>query len=124
MPSMAGPDRREHPRQFVQARAQLSNKRRGWDVQLLDMSHNGARLAIDVKHHNLCAGDEVRLTVELDEVQQPHITPRTGERVPPETLHLRGTLVYAEQQALAVEYYPLSAVDQALLVLLLARPED
>lgn len=123
MASMADPDRREHPRQFIRARAQLADKRRGWDVRLLDMSHNGARLAIDASYHNLCEGDEVRLTVELDDVQQPYVEPTAGEQ-PPETLHLRGTLVYTSQELLAVEYYPLSAVDQALLTLLLARPED
>lgn len=123
MPSMADPDRREHPRQFVRARAQLADKRRGWDVRLLDMSHNGARLAIDATHHNLSEGDEVRLTVEFDDVPLHNPTPSIN-KPGPETLHLRGTLVYATQERLAVEYYPLSTVDQALLTLLLARPED
>lgn len=123
MPSMADHDRREHPRQIVRARAQLADKRRGWDVRLLDMSHNGARLAIDASHHNLSEGDEVRLSIELDDVPLQKATPAQG-RPGPETLHLRGTLVYATQKRLAVEYYPLSAVDQALLTLLLSRPED
>lgn len=123
MPSMADSDRREHPRQFVRARAQLADKRRGWDVRLLDMSHNGACLAIDASHHNLSEGEEVRLSIELDDVPLHDASPVRG-RPSPETLHLRCTLVYATQERLAVEYYPLSAVDQALLTLLLSRPED
>ncbi len=123
MPSMADPDRREHPRQFVRARAQLVDKRRGWEVRLLDMSHNGACLAIDASHHNLSEGDEVRLSIELDDMLLQKATPAL-DKPGLKTLHLRGTLVYATRERLAVEYYPLSAVDQALLTLLLARPED
>ncbi|WP_341939377.1 PilZ domain-containing protein [Marinimicrobium sp. C2-29] len=123
MPSTAAPDRREHPRHFVRARARLADKRRGWDVRLLDMSHNGACLAIEASHHNLSEGDEVRLTVELDDVPLRDAIPATCTPGS-ETLHLRGTLVYATRERLAVEYYPLSAVDQALLTLLLSRPED
>lgn len=122
MPVMAPPDRREHTRHPIHAHAQVLHDSRGWDVRLLDMSFHGARLAID-SEHPMQEGDEVKLTVELEDVSSPDVTDLLN-RQPRKCLRLRGTMVYRDTECAGVEYRPLSEVDQVLLALLLCRPDD
>lgn len=122
MPVMAPPDRREHSRHPILARAQVLHDSRGWDVRLLDMSFNGACLAMD-NNHPLREGDEIKLTVELDEISSPDVSELLDQQ-PRKCLRLRGTMVYRDADYAGVEYCPLSEVDQVLLALLLSRPED
>lgn len=122
MPVMAPPDRREQDRHPIHARAQVLHDSRGWDVRLLDMSFNGACLAMD-NDHPLREGDEIKLTVELDEISSPDVS-ELLDRQPRKCLRLRGTMVYRDADYAGVEYCPLSEVDQVLLALLLSRPED
>ncbi|WP_347330469.1 PilZ domain-containing protein [Marinimicrobium locisalis] len=122
MPAMAPPDRREHSRYPVHARAQVLHDSRGWDVRLLDMSFTGACLAMD-NEHPLREGDEIKLTVELEEVSSPDVSELLDHQ-PRKCLRLRGTMVYRDADYAGVEYCPLSEVDQVLLALLLSRPED
>lgn len=123
MPPVAEYDRREQPRHPVRAHARMRHEQRGWDVHLMDMSFNGARLAMGAAYHSLSKGDEVSLTVELGEVRTPDISELIGDQ-PRQVLRLRGTLMYSKDQTVGVEYRPISEVDQFLLTLLLARPEE
>lgn len=122
MPVVAPPDRREHPRHPIHAHAQVLHESRGWEVRLTDMSFNGACLAID-SEHPMQEGDEINLTVELEEVASPDVS-ELLDRQPRKCLRLRGTMVYRDADCAGVEYRPLSEVDQVLLALLLSRPDD
>jgi len=127
MPSMAYHDRREHPRHPVRAYAHMMRAQEHCPVELLDMSFNGARLSsknLDILNERaIGAGDEISLIVELEDIRAPNIS-EVLEYQTRKILRLRGTLIYRDENIIGVEYRPLSEVDQVLLTLLLARPED
>jgi|GEM_PF-545687 len=120
-------DRREHPRHPVRAHAHMMRAQEHCPVELLDMSFNGARLSSgnlgELNERALEAGDEISLTIELEDIKAPNMD-HVLEHQARKMLRLRGTLVYRNEQIIGVEYRPLSEVDQVLLTLLLARPED
>lgn len=127
MPTPAGYDRREHPRHPVRAYAQVMNGHQGCPVKLVDMSFNGARLTFEsgdaLVRAPLNEGDEISLIVELEDIQAPDISDLLAYQAR-KILRLRGTLIYRQADAIGVEYRPLSEVDQVLLTLLLAQPEQ
>lgn len=127
MPPMAPQDRREHPRHPVRAFAHMLRAQEHCPVELVDMSFNGARLSsrnLDaMSERSIDAGDEINLVVELEDIQAPNIS-EVLEYQTRKILRLRGTLIHRNGHIIGVEYRPLSEVDQVLLTLLLARPDD
>lgn len=118
----AGSERRETPRHPVRAHAYMTNTEHSWHVHLLDMSASGARLAV-LDEHRLKPGDSVNLMIELEEVRDPDIQSLIDDQAH-KILRLRGNLVHLCEHMLGVEYRPLSEVDQVLLAMLLAQPEQ
>ncbi|MDQ2075985.1 PilZ domain-containing protein [Marinimicrobium sp. ABcell2] len=115
-------ERRESPRHPVRAHAYLEGAANSLPVHLLDMSATGARLAV-LEEHSLQPGDDVNLSIELEDIRTPNIKPLIDEQAH-KILRLRGTLVHLREHMLGVEYRPLSGVDQVLLALLLAQPDE
>ncbi len=126
MPALAPPERREHTRYPVRAEARILRPGQCWQVTLADMSLNGARLLLQ-ETLPLEEGDEISLTIELEDVDTPDVADVLA-RQPRKLLRLRGTLVHCWETtagaSIGVEYRPISTVDQVLLALLLARPDD
>lgn len=125
MPAMAPPERREHSRHPIRAEARISRAGQCWTVDLADMSLQGAGLILR-EDLPLDEGDEISLTIELEDVDEPDVTDVLNHQ-PRKLLRLRGTLVYCRETAtdessIGVEYRPISEVDQVLLTLLLTRP--
>lgn len=121
MTSPTAHERRESPRHPVRAYAFMMHATNNWHVHLIDMSSTGARLAV-LEEHRLQPGDDVNLTIELEDIRDPDIKPLIDEQAH-KVLRLRGTLVHLREHMLGVEYRPISEVDQVLLSLLLAQPE-
>jgi hypothetical protein len=115
-------ERRESPRHPVRAHAYLEGPASSWSVHLLDMSATGARLAI-LDDHDLRPGDDVNLSIELEDVRTPDIQSVIDDQAH-KLLRLKGTLVHLRDHMLGVEYRPISGVDQVLLALLLAKPDE
>lgn len=126
MPVMDPPERREHSRYPVRAEAKIAHASQCYGVELRDMSMNGASLCF-AGELPMNEGDDITLSIELEDFQAPGAT-RMLANQPRKVVRLRGTLMHCEsasQGALAgVEYWPISEVDQVLLTLLLARPDD
>ncbi len=124
MPAMAPPERREHARHPVRAEARILRGGQYWTVELSDMSLQGAGL-IPREELPLNEGDEISLTIELEDVDEPDVTDVLNQQ-PRKLLRLRGTLVHHRETTMGVsvgvEYRPISEVDQVLLTLLLTRP--
>lgn len=105
-------DRRTHARFPLRAFAELGNSHKEWAAHVLDISYQGARIAL-LDEYNLCAGDSVHLRLEIPELQVP-------EGMQP-YLHLNGTLVHQQEHMLGIQYEPASAQDAELLKILLTR---
>jgi hypothetical protein len=104
-------DRRATPRYPLRAFAELGSSDKEWAAHVLDISYYGARIAL-LDEYSLCAGDPVRLRLEIPEMQAPDgIMPY---------LHLQGTLVHQQEHMLGIQYEPVSEADEKLLKLILA----
>ncbi|MFO1388251.1 PilZ domain-containing protein [Cellvibrio sp.] len=99
-------DRRATPRYPLRAFAELGSSDKEWAAHVLDISYYGARIAL-LDEYNLCAGDPVRLRLEIPEMQVP-------EGMLP-YLHLQGTLVHQQEHMLGIQYEPVSETDEKLL---------
>jgi hypothetical protein len=105
-------DRRTYPRYPLRAFAELGSSDKEWAAHVLDISYNGARIALLDDYH-LCAGDSIDLRLEIPEMQVP-------EGMLP-YLYLKGTLVHQQEHMLGIQYEPASAQDAELLKTLLAH---
>ena len=105
-------NRRTYPRYPLRAFAELGCSNKEWAAHVLDISYEGARIALLDDYH-LCAGDSVDLRLEIPEMQVPE-----GMRP---YLYLKGTLVHQQEHMLGIQYEPASAQDAELLTLLLER---
>ena len=99
-------DRRTHPRYPLRAFAELGCSNKEWAAHVLDISYDGARVALLDDYH-LCAGDAIHLRLEVPELQAPKNT------MP--YIHLNGTLVHQQEHMLGIQYEPASAEDAELL---------
>lgn len=109
---MTHDDRRTSPRYPLRAFAELGSSNREWAAHVLDISYYGARIAL-LDEYNLCAGDSIRLRLEIPEMQVPE------GRLP--YLHLEGTLVHQQEHMLGIQYEPASELDAELLKQILAN---
>jgi hypothetical protein len=107
-------ERRQHPRFAIRAYATLRHAESQWETHLLDMSMSGAKLAL-LDEHNLCGGDSVTLTVDIEGL---------STEISQKVIHLRGSLIHLREHLLGVEYQPVSDIDRQLLTLFLSRTED
>jgi hypothetical protein len=110
--TMNNDNRRTHPRFSLRAFAELANSEKEWAAHVLDISYQGARIALLDDYH-LCEGDTIRLRLEIPKAQAP-------EGVLP-YLYLNGTLVHKQEHILGIQYEPASAQDAELLNILLAN---
>ena len=105
-------DRRTHPRYTLRAFAQLGSSHQEWAAHLLDISYEGARIAL-LDEYDLTKGDSVRLRIEVPQANVP-------EGADP-YLHLHGILVHVQQHMLGIRYHPETDGDAELLKKLLAE---
>jgi hypothetical protein len=105
-------DRRTHPRYTMRAFAQLGSSHQEWAAHLLDISYEGARIAL-LDEYNLTQGESVRLRIEVPQANVPEGADSY--------LHLHGTLVHIQQHMLGIRYQPETADDAELLKKLLAE---
>ncbi len=99
-------ERRTSPRYPLRAFAELGSSDKEWAAHVLDISFYGARIAL-LDEYNLCAGDPIRLRLEIPEMEVP-------EGMLP-YLHLQGTLVHQQEHMLGIQYEPASELDAELL---------
>lgn len=109
---MNNDDRRTHPRYPLRAFAELGSSDKEWAAHVLDISYDGARIALLDDYH-LCAGDAIQLRLEVPEMKAPKNT------MP--YIHLNGTLVHQQEHMLGIQYEPASAEDAELLKNLLSN---
>lgn len=109
---MSDDERRIHPRYPLRAFAELGDSHREWAAHVLDISYTGARIAL-LDDYDLCAGDAVRLRLEVPEIQAP------AGMMP--YIHLNGTLVHQLEHMLGITYEPASEQDAELLQQLLTH---
>ncbi len=109
---MTHDDRRTSPRYPLRAFAELGSSDKEWLAHVLDISYSGARIAL-LDEYNLCAGDSIRLRLEIPEMEVP------AGMLP--YLHLQGTLVHQQEHMLGIQYEPASDMDAALLKQVLAN---
>lgn len=105
-------DRRNSPRFPLRAFAALCNSDKEWAAHVLDISYEGARLALLDEYH-LCAGDAIQLRLEIPELQVPQGT------MP--YLYLNGTLVHQQEHMLGIQYQPATEHDAELLKIILSN---
>jgi len=103
---MTDDDRRTHPRIPLRAFAALGNSGKEWAAHVLDISYQGARIAL-LDDYQLSIGDAIEFRLEIPETQIP------AGRLP--YLHLNGTLVHKQEHMLGIQYEPASAQDAELL---------
>lgn len=103
-------DRRNYPRYPLRAFAELGSSHKEWSAHVLDISMDGARLAL-LDEYDLCAGDPIRLRLEVPEIQ-------VAEGVMP-YIHLEGTLVHQQEHMIGISYQPVSDSDREFLQQLL-----
>jgi hypothetical protein len=109
---MNNDDRRIAPRYPLRAFAELGSSQKEWAAHVLDISYYGARIAL-LDEYNLCAGDPIRLRLEIPEMQVPAGT------LP--YLYLQGTVVHQQEHMLGIQYEPVSEQDTELLKQILAK---
>jgi hypothetical protein len=105
-------DRRNSPRFPLRAFAALCNSDKEWAAHVLDISYQGARVALLDEYH-LCAGDSIQLRLEIPELQVPQGT------MP--YLYLNGTLVHQQEHMLGIQYQPATERDAELLKIILSN---
>lgn len=103
-------ERRHQPRYPIRAFATLGNSEREFAAHILDISYEGARLALLDDYH-LCAGDFVYVRLEIPEMmvnktELPYI-------------HLQGTLVHQQEHMIGIQYEPQTPEDAERLRFLL-----
>ena len=103
-------DRRIHPRYPLRAFAELGSSDKEWAAHVLDISYQGARVALLDEYH-LCAGDSIRLRLEIPEIKVP------AGKLP--YIHLQGNLVHQQEHMLGIQYEPATDEDAELLKQLL-----
>jgi len=109
---MINDDRRIFPRHTLRAFAELGSSNQQWAAHVLDISHQGARIALLDDYH-LPNGSTVKLRIEIPESHlQNGIQPY---------LLVEGTLVHQQEHILGIQYQPGSEADAELLNNLLAN---
>ncbi len=103
-------NRREYTRYPLRAFAELGNSEEKCAAHVLDISAQGARIAL-LDENNFCAGDTVRFTIELPADKNPE-----GITV---YLHLNGIIAHRQQHILGIFYQPATDLDAELLAYLL-----
>lgn len=105
-------ERRTTPRFPLRAFAALCNSEKEWAAHVLDISFQGARVAL-LDDYSLDTGDAIQLRLEIPETQVPSDTLRY--------LHLNGTLVHKQEHMLGIQYEPASDEDASLLKIIIAN---
>jgi len=90
-------ERRNAPRYPVRTDAALQIENKNWSAHLLDISATGARFAI-LDEHLLKPGDEVTLTIELDDVSPTD----TLNSLASSPLKLHGKVVHAREHIIGL----------------------
>lgn len=110
-----GADKRRHPRFPLRAYADLQYSTKKWEAHILDLSENGARIAL-LGEHLLQKGDALRVHIQLDNV--------TLLASPKNMLNLHGRLVHVREHILGFEFQPDTPADKTLLYELLMHIEN
>ncbi|GAB1255832.1 PilZ domain-containing protein [Aurantivibrio plasticivorans] len=105
MTDIASNDRRYFPRVNYRAHATLVTSQNRWPVHLLDLSFNGALVAL-INKHNLIPGETIILNIELHE----------GD-----IIKLQGTLSHIKEHYLGLECRATGIDNQARLRELLEK---
>lgn len=108
-------ERRENTRYVLPAVAELRNSHQVWAVDILDISSEGARVALH-DHASLSAGDTLGLNIELPAEQNPE-----GISV---QLHLNGIVANQSEHLLGIYYQPDNDLDAELLNYIISRLKD
>lgn len=90
--SLDAQERRNAPRYPVRTYAALQTDDTHWNAHLLDISATGARFAI-LDDHILKPGDEVTLTIELEDLVPDHSA---------NSLQLHGKVVHAREHIIGL----------------------
>ena len=107
-------DRREHPRYPLRAFAELDNSTETCEAHVLDISAQGARIALlDV--NSFAAGDTVLFNIEIPADKNPKGIPLY--------LHLNGIVAHRHEHILGISYQPVTDLDAELLNYLLNHCE-
>jgi hypothetical protein len=107
----ANEDLRQHPRFNLRAYAELQYSSKKWEAHVLDISAQGARLAL-LGEHLLCKGDALRVHISVDTL---HLHPNKKQ------LHLHGVLVHVREHIVGFKFQPDAPLDKEVLELLLAQ---
>jgi hypothetical protein len=107
-------DRREFTRFPLRAFAELSNSTQKWAAHVLDISLQGARIAL-LDEQDLLAGETIQIIIEIPADKNP-------ERVQL-YLHLNGIVAHRKNHILGIFYQPASDLDAELLNFLLTNFE-
>ena len=103
---MLEPDRRANPRYPLRVFATLSvtqqDQKNSWSVHLLDISLQGAKLAV-LDEHELLKGDSVELSLELP--------PLDLQQGPVQSIELVGKIVHCQEHILGIEYSPADEIE-------------
>ena len=103
-------NRREYTRYPLRAFAELDHSEQKWAAHVLDISAQGARIAL-LEDNNLSAGDTVRFNIEIP-------SDKNSEGIVL-YLHLNGIIAHRYKHILGIFYQPVSDLDAELLNYLL-----
>jgi hypothetical protein len=107
-------DRREFQRYPLRAFAELGRSNKTWNAHVLDISAQGARIAL-LDEYDLQKGVTVRIKIELLNKKNPDGTQAY--------LHLNGIIAHQQKHILGIFYQPDTECDAQLLKNLLATAE-
>lgn len=110
-----GADKRRHPRFPLRAYADLQYSTKKWEAHVLDLSENGARLAL-ISEHLLQKGDALRVHIELEDLNLV--------ASPKKRLDLHGRIAHVREHILGFEFQPDTPADKTLLYELLMHIEN
>jgi PilZ domain len=110
--SLDAQERRNAPRYPVRTYAALQILNKNWDAHLLDISATGARFAI-LDEHPLNPGDEVILTIELEDISHNQSLPSS--------LQLHGKVVHAREHIIGLLLITDNPIENEKLHKLLAQ---
>nr|WP_324259422.1 PilZ domain-containing protein [Cellvibrio fontiphilus] len=108
-------DKRRHPRFPLRAYAELQYSTKTWEAHVLDLSENGARLAL-LDEHLLQKGDALRVHVDVENL---NLVASNKKR-----LDLHGRIAHVREHILGFEFQPDTPVDKTLLYELLMLVEN
>ncbi|MFC3117251.1 PilZ domain-containing protein [Cellvibrio fontiphilus] len=108
-------DKRRHPRFPLRAYAELQYSTKTWEAHVLDLSENGARLAL-LDEHLLQKGDALRVHVDVENL---NLVASNKKR-----LDIHGRIVHVREHILGFEFQPDTPVDKTLLYELLMLVEN